>query len=169
MRWVSATLWRTVTCNPWGVRGSAPAKQDLAFKRLSADLQGWQVENDVPHDRRITELTPKMLGGACEDGEDHPGGLMKLKAAQCGRLLCFGVACLDRHVGVAYRGDLIKGGQALVEYLDIVRAAGPVPTDAQCRTLTRLVVEHMLASQRACIHFVPKHHLMMHLTTRTVL
>ena len=169
MRWVSATLWRVVGQNPWGIRGSPDAKETIGLGRLSAELTSWCDDEQVPHDRRICELTAKMLGGSSADCTLHSGHIMKVKASECGVLLGFGVGCLEKHVGIPYREDLLLGGRALLEYLDLVRTTGSQPTGVQCNRMTSLVVEHLLCSERALIHFSPKHHLLFHLARRTVL
>ena len=62
-RLISCIIWRMVFANVFGCRGSRESKIDGAFRQLREDLQDWHVKTNTPHDQRLTDLSPKMLGG----------------------------------------------------------------------------------------------------------
>ena len=88
------------------------------LRRLSVELTSWCETQEIPHDRRISELTLKMIGGAT-DVIPHPGNLMKVNAAEVGVLLEFGVhGLVELHPGkISYGNDLAAAGKCLARYL----------------------------------------------------
>ena len=122
----------------------------------------------MPLDRRISELTDKMLGGS-SDTDPHPGKIMKVKAAEISVLMPFGVYAVERlHPGfVAHQHELAAAGKALCSYLEIIRKAGPVVTEVEHQDLMDCMVRHHVLSEIAQIHSTPKDHLCIHLTVRT--
>ena len=135
------------------------------LKRLSVELTSWCETQEMPHDRRIRELTLKMIGGAT-DVIPHPGNLMKVKAAEVGVLLEFGVhGLVELHPGKnPYGDDLVGGGKCLARYLEVIREAGTILSREQREELMDNYIKHCIHCQTALVHFVPKHHLIIHLT-----
>jgi hypothetical protein len=170
-RWCSAALWRLLLANPWRVAGDAATKLDVALKRLSAEMTEWFIVHKVPADRRISELTVKMLGpqGGASAIVLHTGTIMKVKAAEIALLLPFALTVLQRHRHAMHMdrfGELYAAGVALADYCDTIRYAGMMPTLAERHSLMHDMTRHLLNAERALIKFTPKHHLVMHLTFR---
>ena len=154
--------------NPWGLRGNASAILDTAFKRLSAELTAYCVAEEVPHDRRISELTPKMVPCGNHELANHPGELMKVKAAELGMLLPFCCKLLRSHALPEIGTELLAAGEAIIKYLDVIRGAGSVLTRSEAQQAIDAYVEHCVLCDACGVHFVPKHHLMLHQCMRTV-
>ena len=55
---------------------------ELGVRMLNSEMHRWQDEEQVPHDRRIGNLMPKMLGADHKELEHHPGGELKTRAAE---------------------------------------------------------------------------------------
>ena len=142
-------------------------KKTIAYRRLSAEFCNWCEEEHVPNDRRITELTEKMLGGS-SSVTPHPGHLMKVKAAEVSVLLPFAVhAILVLHPGQLTNGnELAEAGKALCRYLDIVREAGANVTVEEHNQLMDCMVRRHVLAELAAVHPSPKYHLCIHLTAR---
>ena len=120
MRWTSAALQRVLQANPWGLRGTIPARRDIGCRRLSAEMGHYFETNAIPNDRRLSELTYAMLGGApADDDAPHPGCAMSVKAAEVGVLLDFAVSCLRVHALPAnfLQLDLLRAGEAMQRWL----------------------------------------------------
>lgn len=155
MRWVSAILWRVLHANWLGILGDAAMVRDIGLKRLSAETNQYLVDNEVPHDRRINELTSKQLGTDLGEGSSlHAGCLMKSKAAKIGTLVPFAVACLQVHSSVQHGTELLRAGMAMCRYLDLVRETDAIPTNDQCTDMLAAVLEHLHYCETAGIHFV---------------
>ena len=132
MRHATAALCRLVDGNPWQLRGTAGARVDIGFKRLTADLHQWYDIANVPHDRRVSELTSKMVSHGGVDGEMHKGGLATLKAAEVSVMMHFAVFALEQYPGAAaYHEELLSTGRALCDVLSVIHSAGPIPTDVE--------------------------------------
>jgi len=62
MRYISACMWRVVLANIWQFVGTIDQVVELATRQVSAELMSWMDDNNVPHNRRLSGITPKMLG-----------------------------------------------------------------------------------------------------------
>ena len=122
----------------------------------------------MPSDRRITQLTDKMLGGPSATAP-HPGKIMKVKAAEVSVLLPFAVHAIEvLHPGhVAHENEVVGAGKAVCLYLETVRAAGAIVTESEHQQLMDCMVRHHVLSEIAHINPSPKDHLCIHLTVRT--
>ena len=139
------------------------------LKRLSVELTSWCETQKIAHDRRISELTLKMIGGT-PDAIPHPGSLMKVKAAEVGILLEFCVhGLVELHPGtIPYADELTAAGRCLSRYLEVIREAGPILSREEREELMETYIKHCIHCQTALVHFVPTHHLIVHLTFRTL-
>jgi hypothetical protein len=169
MRWTSAALWRLIKANPWNLCGTRDVLYDVACRRLTADMVHWFEQNEVPHDRRIGELTPKMLGDyAVGPSEAHPGGALKLKAAETGLLMSFALHELGVHGGgLLQSAELVRAGRSLVRYMQIIRESGIILSHAKLTELMECAQRHLVDCERCGIAYSPKHHLFVHLTIRS--
>ena len=169
MRWISAALWRILLLNPFRIVGSSSCILELGARRMGADMVTWFEENKVPHERRVGNLSPSMLGSpeGCEVGgaKPHPGCGMKYKAAETGALLPWTISFLQRRgQNVAHYQELLQAGLALDNWLGITRDGGKVLLAQECQSLLDNAQRHLLFAQQAGIHMVPKHHLFVHLS-----
>ena len=165
MRWLSAVFNRMVLGNPWNVRGDPEYRKKIALKRLSVEMQTFFDDEEIPNDRQLPELTATMIGLTDEDC--HPGGAMKLKAAEVSTLIGFGIILLQRY-DVEHRGALEVAGTALQDYFGRTRSAGIVVSASELQGMMDAMQLHLLASEKAMVAFVPKHHLTAHLVSRTM-
>ena len=172
MRWTAAALWRILLANPWGFVGSFEEKMSLCVRRLRLDLFEWLERCNIPHDRRIGDLTLAMLGEdkGCTFGglTPRPGCMLKTKAAETGLLMEWAIQLLKDYPGAAFREELLVASEALLEWLDTIRASPlNVPGAAQQR-MADCAVRHLVMCERAMVTFVPKSHMFAHLCHRTV-
>eukprot|EP00973_Karenia_brevis_P066412 9229977-Karenia_brevis.AAC.1 len=82
MRLTSAMLWRILKSNPWNIHGNPSVVMQRGVRQIASELKSWQRRESIPFSDRINDLTLKMLGPARETEEHHPGGALKLKAAE---------------------------------------------------------------------------------------
>ena len=128
---------------------------------------------DVPADRRLSDLTFSMLGKSRPGPEIGPrhGCPMSCKAAETGVLMDFAVATLSRHrrrmPASSYPEELLCAGRAMQSYLGVIRTAGSIVSSGEQEDLVHFMRAHLVNARLADIHFVPKHHLWVHLTLRT--
>jgi hypothetical protein len=173
MRWTAAAIWRALLANPWGFVGGFDEKISLCVRRLRLDLFEWLERCQIPQDRRIGDLTIAMLGEdkGCSFGglTPHPGCMLKTKAAETGLLMEWGIQLLKGYTGAAFREELLVAGEALLEWLETIRASPlNVPLESQQR-MADCAVRHLAMCERAMVTFVPKCHFFAHLCHRTVL
>ena len=172
-RYASAVIWRVLLSNPWEIRGrTLDSRLNAGAARLRIDFMDWQTKNSIPHSERIGDWNIRMMGdrrGAIHSRElAHPGGSLKLKAAETGVVLLWACDLLMRHGGdVPFKDELIQIGASLVEYLDALRSYPRVPSAAQCARLYELMITVNTLSQISTIGIVPKHHFFYELTRRT--
>ena len=168
MRWTAAALWRLIKANPWGlVARDVVSRKALACKRVTVDLNFWYEENAIPHDRRVSDITPKMLHGGTTGAHFVAGCPMHCKAAEVAILMPFVVNLLQRHPGVLEHGAaLIEAGSVLCQFNELVHSSGAVISTLQQQTLMNLMQRHMVLCGVLKIHYVPKHHLAIHLVAR---
>lgn len=172
MRWSSATLWRVLLSNPWNLPGPDGQVLDLGTRRLRAHMFTWFEQQNIPHDRRIGDLTLTMLGSRehCTVGGErpHPGTILKTKAAETGIIFEWAMALVQSDLGrlVPHQGELIRSGANLQRWMDITRTSTLVLTPALSQELRDCSQRHLMHSSRALIHFIPKHHFFGHLSER---
>ena len=65
VQFIGACLWRCLLKNPWGLTGTMEKILDIGIQHLKGDLEYWQSlpESGVAHNRRVQNLTLKMLPG----------------------------------------------------------------------------------------------------------
>ena len=137
---------------------------------LIADLHQWYDIADVPHDRRVSELTPKMLAHVGVDYGPHQGGLATLTAAEVSVIMHVAVFALERYpAAAAHYDELLSAGRALCDLLSATHSAGPIPTHLETEYMFDSMVRHLVSVEAAFIHMVPKHHLSLHLICSTAL
>ena len=61
-RIVSASVWRVILSNPWNISGPMDDVLELTMRRIAANARQWFEDNNIPHDRRVSQLTLKMFG-----------------------------------------------------------------------------------------------------------
>ena len=93
---------------------------------------------------------------------------MKTKAAETGIVLLWTIDLLEAHRLRHHHSDMLAAGKALREYVEIIRETPDVVPVATQQRLMDLTVEYLVRSRRAGIADVPKDHMFIHLTKRTV-
>jgi hypothetical protein len=173
MRWASSVIWRVLLSNPWNLPGADGAVLETGVRMLRKDMLRHFEESHVPHDRRINDLTLKMLGekrGCVVRGEyPHPGGGLKLKAAECGIAFKWAISMLRKDCissGVLYRSELLSAGLALETWLAVTRSEEICLSVPECQELVDSAQRHLLHSRRAMVAFVPKSHFFAELSLR---
>ena len=172
-RYASAVLWRIIIANPWHINGDQDNRDEQGCRRIRADLLKWQEDQDIPHNRRICDLTVPMLGARKDAGPDppdlHPGDTMKTKAAETHMMLRFAHHELSRYKLRYHMHDLDVAGRALMNFRDTLAnmpGAWTLPTHI-IQTLMDFTIIALCAMQRAEISDTPKAIFFVHLAQRT--
>lgn len=168
MRWTSAALWRVLLRNPWGDKGPKATRHELGVRRLRADMLHWFQTADIAHADRIGDLTVKMLGDAAgaEDNEANPhgGGGLKLKAHETCVMSHWALDLVRRlKCQIPFEDDMVAAGQALQDFLNVLREAPLTLPPRTCQRLFDLMQTHLVRSESAKVHDVPKYHACIHL------
>lgn len=170
LRWMSVCFWRLIMHNPWNISGSRDQRIELGVRRLSLDLSKWSEDENIPRERRVSELTLKMLGEppAAVDDQTFAGGTVKLKAAETSVVVRFALHELKAYGGgLRNSAELVAGGQALVDLMDALHDAPLQLSGRQLQKCWELAQRHMVSCERCGIRYLPKHHLFMHMIART--
>lgn len=156
--------------NPWALRTSGNEDwKELAIRRVAIAMHEWADASNIPHNRRLHDLSITMLGsGKVGGGIKHRGFAAKFKAAECSVMLRFAVYYLEK-VGqnLPMYSHLLGAGTALVEYFNLMEAAPLNLSVNMFQDLVDYMQRHLLQCDRAKIVLTPKHHLWIHLTSRT--
>ena len=117
----AAIFWRTLLSNPWGVQGNLDQRLELGTRHLRGDLiDCYKQQPGIAANEHIRDITLGMLGKRKHADENipHPGGELKLKAAECGVVLLFACHLLETRGDDIYgRGSLRLAAQALLQTL----------------------------------------------------
>jgi hypothetical protein len=172
MRWTSAVIWRIVLLNRWGVTGGIEAVAEEGCTILKENLLEWYEDQKIPFDRRVNELTAKMIGerlGCTVKGpHQHPGCMLKCKAAESSILFAWARSILDQYGSeMPLFKHLQMAGAALARWLAITREHPNVLPGSAVREIREAAQRHLLYSARALVGFVPKHHFFAELSKST--
>ena len=173
MRLSSATLWRILMQNCFGIPGRQEIKIELGVRHLRGMLFEFQEKHKIPHNERIRDLTPKMLGpqqGAAEGMDEcHGGANLKLKSAECGLMLLFCSELLSVYADkLRFGDDLLLAVQSLIAYMDLLRSCPAVMDTSQRHRAFDLMQSMLFFSKEAAIILSPKFHFCYEMTRRTV-
>ncbi len=64
LRFCQAAIWRILLRNCYGVVGSLVTKMEVGIVRLRASMSAYFETHGVPHNRRLANMTVKMIGKA---------------------------------------------------------------------------------------------------------
>eukprot|EP00959_Pyramimonas_sp_CCMP1952_P308830 6462946-Pyramimonas_sp.AAC.1 len=131
----------------------------------------WQINEGVPADQRIGDLSVSVLGGDPVDDEFaddvHVGSAMKFKAHETLVMCRFAVFILDKYPGVPHWATLRQCGGGILEFYDsLKRLPFKVPDDT-LPYLHDVMFRTLVSAEEARIHHVPKFHFAGHLVQRT--
>eukprot|EP00969_Alexandrium_andersonii_P296810 13116088-Alexandrium_andersonii.AAC.1 len=172
MRWTSAVVWRVLLSNPWGHDGALGIKLEMGCRRLRGDLFEWFRDSGIPHEKRVSDLTLKMLGHddhTLDPSELHPGCMLKTKAAETSVLMEWAIDLLAKYRDhVEYFDELRAGGTSLKEFLDIIKAEPLCMSRSAQQRLMDCTLRHLVNAERAQIRMAPKHHMFLEMAHRTV-
>ena len=169
MSYVCYVLWELTLVDAWNTGASGEQLHVLSVHQIKSALWTYHTRlNRIRPDDDITEVqdfTLQMLGGKPSSKALHT------KAAETKGLVGFALDLLKnmrrRFAGTSDIGFLIGAGEALQEYFDLI---GDAPRNVPPHTLQRMfdaVKRHIVLSARAGVPLTPKHHLMLHLVSRT--
>ena len=167
MRITACTLWRVVLSNPWDLPGSDATVIDQDVRRIRLGMRQFFDDADIPHDRRIGDLTLTMLGdrrGCVVRGDYvHPGCVLKTKAAETSVLFQYALNLLESPLGanVKYRNHLLAACHAMKTWLEVTRTDDVCLSASACQQLVDSAQRHLIHSDRAHIAMVPKHHFLL--------
>ena len=170
-RVTSASIWRIILSNPWGLRGADSRIRDQAIGLLRGNMLAWFSAN-VASDRRIGDLTEKMLGDRKECSTDgnivHPGACLKLKAAEMHSFMLWVTELLRSPLGdkAAYRDDLLAVLDALERWINVSKHADMVLSLAQSQALRDECQRALLHARRAMVSFTVKAHMLAEMSER---
>ena len=161
MRFTSAVVWRILLRNTWAFAGGVDQVKEGNLRMLHAHLGRFDVAHDIPQDRRVTDLTLNMLGSDEKCGvrgvRQHPGGIVKVKAAECGVLFEWACTLLEeRGRDLPMFANLAAAGKAMSRWLELTRMSGDIMSDAVCAELTACCQRYSAHSARALVAFTPK-------------
>ena len=155
---VAWIIWRTLLANPWGIVGDQSVRNELGLKYIYQDLQKWYEENKVPWSLRLGDLSLSMIGSA--SSPDFTG-----KAAESGVTLQWATQYATRWSHHLREGPaLVEASQALEEYLQLLRDTPQTVDDPTFERFFKLFLRHVHALEDARVPFLPKHHMLAHLT-----
>jgi hypothetical protein len=159
-RWTSATLHRILQANPWA------NSSGFILQSMVAEFRAWQIEEGIPASRRIANITPAMLGDTADD--PHPGGTLKLKAAEVRVAMSFAINLLGKHEETVSLGKpLLQAGLAMAGWLITSDTAQTRLTHSEYQAMVDNSVRHRYFSEQALVGMLPKHHAFGHLSVRT--
>ena len=167
-RVTSASLWRVLLSNPWKLPGPEDQIRSVGLRRLRAHMIQYFSDSATPHDRRIGDLTEKMLGDRsnCTSGVGgvgpHPGRPLHAKAADMHVLMRWSIVLLESSWGrdVAHRVELVASMRAIERFIDVTKTAGMVPTVAQAQSLRDEAQRAILGAGRGGVSFTIKSHML---------
>jgi hypothetical protein len=133
---------------------------------MVAEFRAWQIEEGIPASRRIANITPAMLGDTADD--PHPGGTLKLKAAEVRVAMSFAINLLGKHEETVSLGKpLLQAGLAMAGWLITSDTAQTRLTHSEYQAMVDNSVRHRYFSEQALVGMLPKHHAFGHLSVRT--
>ncbi len=161
-RWTSAAIHRILQGNPWK---QAP---HMRLKMLVDEFKAWQRDENILSNRRISTLTPKMIGD--DMPVPHPGCNLKLKGAETRVALAFCINTVRRYIDVVPLGrPLLLAGEAMAQWLLVQDSAKLRMTPMEYQHLVDASVRHRSLCFEAQVGCLPKHHSFAHLSVRTAL
>ncbi len=159
-RWTAAVLMRVLHCNPW--KTNPPSRR----LRLLNDLSEWFNLAKIPADRQIGDITDKMLPPYAAD--PHPGGVLKLKAAETSILARFALHMVRRHENLVTLGTPLRlAGEALQDWLAVISTRRVRLYPSEVQSLVDSAVRHRVLCDRAGVRQQPKHHQIQHMSDRS--
>ena len=161
-KWTSAAIHRLLEANPWEQVG------DFKLQMLVDELREWQRVEGIHANRRIRNITPKMIGDP--DVSPHPGCLLKLKGAETRIMFAFCVNAVRKYFDQVELGlPLLRAGEALANWMVVQDSASVRLTTAEYQALVDSSVRHRAYVFASQVGPLPKHHAHQHLSSRTVL
>eukprot|EP00959_Pyramimonas_sp_CCMP1952_P396410 8305544-Pyramimonas_sp.AAC.1 len=168
---ISTIVWRIVLQNCYDVRGGKEVKIDVNIKRIREELFRWYDHEGTDWGERLSDLTSSMLGGEPTlqaDGSPFGGAPMRLKAYETLCFLPFAVDLLKKHPRVDHYHDLLKAGEAIIEFFAVLKREDVRVSNRGLQQLFDLMQLHLVRCDAANIDFQPKHHFALHMVRRNL-
>ena len=100
--------------------------------------------------------------------DPHPGGVLKLKAAETSILARFALHMVRRHENVVTLGTPLRlAGEALQDWLAVISTRRVRLYPSEVQSLVDSAVRHRVLCDRAGVRQQPKHHQMQHMSDRS--
>ena len=163
-RWVVAALWLLVAIlGTYG--GTEEAKNQQAIEILRCELFSFYGRRYREHPKEkiseLSTLTLNMLGT-----KKRP--LLKAKADETKWLMYFCVEMLSKYPSAKTRyTPMLHAGQELVTLVETMKSSGKNVPQPALRKLHDSCQRHLKLCAEAGVPYTPKHHLFVHLVTRT--
>lgn len=160
-RYCHAVIRTSIADNVFRVDLSPVAREDETLKKIYSAYKLWcqTREPPVPLSYQISELTRPMVGD-----DDTP--ILKLKAVETRVFMEFCTQfCWDRVSEFPALRKLANAGQALVDYMGILRDQPFIMSWSVCSELLGLCLRHIELMRLAGFTDLPKTHMYAHLTT----
>jgi hypothetical protein len=167
--WASHCLWELIKTDAWDTRAVGKDLHSLSVQHIKSSLWTWYSDQRrLRPDTDITEVqnfTLAMMGGTPSTRSLHT------KAAETKGLVPFVLHLLRTKFG-SFAPDssieaLIDAGAALQTYFELLESEPRNVSAAGLQAMFDAVKQHIALSKLAGIDMKPKHHLMIHLVSRT--
>ena len=164
--YIQVVFWRLLLHEAFEADGTQHERIIIGVQMLRMCL--WQHYDEIAqsspyikaHMCKLQNLTPKMLGTPLDQK-------LKTKGAETGWLLSFAIKILkDRGGQVPYQEELVAAGEALQQYMSILKAEPRRMSIEALNNLHQNCKRHLMLLGEAEVPYQPKHHLFVHLTTR---
>ena len=157
-RFVARIIWESIDANLWHVAGGRAQVEDGSVEFIWADIRSWYRRKQVPHNRRLTQLTRSMVGNRATHD-------LKTKGAETGVLVAWATDFATRMVErLAFGHDLAAAGGCLVRYMDILCRNCRIMPWSERQALLNECLRHNVLIQQSEGTLTPKHHMWVHLT-----
>ena len=167
--WCVRAIWLLILNDVFDTR--CTRKEELisaSLQEIKQRLHDWYpaYEASIPPDfrkgfTRINNFKRSMLG------ENEHSDRLKIKAAECRHFLPFLLEMVRKyepHLQGVNTNSLLKSGDALVEYMEIMRSEPRKVSELGCSRLLRCCMDHNYHANLAGIAMKPKHHIFVHMT-----
>lgn len=145
--------------NPWDSPGNAESRKALNLLRIKADLFAWYGREEAAgrvHGSRVQGLSLGMFAGEC--------GLHGSETNAFLRFLVEYVTLFEARVPRAQ--EMIRGGQALLNILDIIRGYPELVPPPLAQEFVDNAKLHLQFCRAVGVHMRPKHHQLLEMGCR---
>lgn len=165
--WVCHTLWQLILADVFETGTKGETLHAVSVQRIRSQLWEWyrrrRAERPTESMTEVSDLTVQMLGR-------QNAQILHTKAAETKGLVPFTLQLLKdkRHrLDQDTVGFLEGAGDALQTYIDLLGTAPLHVPPPMVQAMMDSVKRHVLCSAKAGVPMKPKHHLLLHMASRT--